>query len=96
MTAHLMEPLGPVGTATRCPGCGSDQTAWVRAAGRSNLLCKTCGTCWHQAPGAARRGAVRQERVDVLTCPGCALRAICIAAAGETNVLQPAGSARTA
>lgn len=60
-------------TATRCPGCGSDRTIWTQAATQHNFLCKTCGTCWHPAPGMA-------DRVDPRGCPGCGLRRICLAA----------------
>lgn len=73
MVAELMEPIGLAGTAARCPGCGSSHTTWVAAAAADNLLCKTCGTCWHGSDG-------RNVRVDVRACPGCALQAICLAA----------------
>lgn len=76
MTAQQMDPLGPVGTATCCPGCGSAHTVWVSTGAQDNLLCKTCGVCWHTAvPG-------RDERVDVQACPGCEFRDVCAAARG--------------
>ncbi|MGE5132426.1 MAG: hypothetical protein ACM32E_05880 [Gemmatimonadota bacterium] len=73
MTAYAMDSPGLATTATRCPGCGSNHTAWVDAAGQDNFLCKTCGACWHPATG-------RLERVDPRDCPGCGLGRICAAA----------------
>lgn len=73
MSADLMQPIGPVGAAARCPGCGSGNTVWVTAAAQSNLLCKTCGACWHPSES-------RAERVVALHCPGCAWRGVCAAA----------------
>lgn len=75
MTAYLMEPLGQVGTPTKCPGCGSGHTVWVGASATDSLLCKTCGVCWRTVSG-------RDERVDVQACPGCQYKAICMAAQG--------------
>jgi DNA-directed RNA polymerase subunit RPC12/RpoP len=79
MTATPTMPLARTGV--RCPGCGSSFTRPVSAAPgsplRGNLLCTTCGTCWHPTPAGARRADPRQ-------CPGCSLRRICTAAAGLT------------
>lgn len=80
MTEYLMDPLGPVGTATRCPGCGSSHTTWVSAAARGNLLCKTCGVCWHMVSG-------HNEPVDVRECPGCEYQPICVAARGSAAAM---------
>jgi hypothetical protein len=75
MSADLMEAPELTGIAIRCPGCGSFHTAAVNTAVQHNVLCKTCGSCWHLAGGNA-------ERIDPRQCPGCALRRICTAAAG--------------
>ena len=75
MDAHVMESAAVPGTATRCRGCGSSHTTWVAAAAQRNVLCKTCGACWHPAAG-------RIDRVDPRQCPGCSLRRICRAAGG--------------
>ena len=75
MTTNLMGPTGLTSTATRCPGCGSSHTAWVDTVAQDNLLCKTCGACWHQAAGHV-------DRVDPQQCPGCSLRRICAVASG--------------
>jgi DNA-directed RNA polymerase subunit RPC12/RpoP len=80
MTTTPTMPLARTGV--RCPGCGSSITRPVNAAApgnppRDNLLCTTCGTCWHLTPAGA-------ERVDPRQCPGCSLRRICTAAQGLT------------
>ncbi len=75
MTADLMEAPEFTATAVRCPGCGSTHTATVSTRAQDNLLCKTCGSCWHPAAGGGKRVSPRQ-------CPGCSLRRICEAAAG--------------
>lgn len=75
MTADLMETRGLTGTKARCPGCGSTHTTAVSTLTQHNVLCKTCGSCWHLAEGSAERVSPRQ-------CPGCALRRICVAASG--------------
>ena len=75
MTQYLMDPLGPVGAATRCPGCGSSHTTWVSTGVQDNLLCKTCGVCWHEEHG-------RNGEVGVASCPGCEHRDICLVARG--------------
>ncbi len=75
MTASLMEPPVFSATAARCPGCGSTRTARVSAPAQENLLCKTCGSCWHPVAGGVERVSPRQ-------CPGCGLRRVCLAAAG--------------
>ncbi|MGE5291123.1 MAG: hypothetical protein ACM3ML_28780 [Micromonosporaceae bacterium] len=76
MTANLMEaPEFTAATAIRCPGCGSTHTARVSTPAQDNLLCKTCGTCWHPVASGTERVSPRQ-------CPGCSLRRICEAAAG--------------
>ena len=77
MTAELMAPVGPVGTAAACPGCGSERTVWVRAGSQDNLLCKTCGACWHSGPADGPA-----TRVNAAACAGCGLRAVCSAALG--------------
>lgn len=64
-----------MGTPQTCPGCGSGHTMPVVAAGQRNMLCTTCGTCWHLT-GAA------PVRVHSEVCPGCPQRAICQAAYG--------------
>ncbi len=75
MTANLMRPVAPGHAATRCPGCGSSHTAWVDTVAQDNVLCRTCGACWHPAAG-------HLERVSPQRCPGCALRRVCLAANG--------------
>ncbi len=75
MTADLMEAPEFAATAVRCPGCGSTHTAQASTGVQDNLLCKTCGTCWHPVAG-------RAERVSPRQCPGCSLQRICLAAAG--------------
>lgn len=75
MADYLMDPLGPVGTATCCPGCGSAHTVWVSTGAHDNLLCKTCGTCWQAT-------TEHTGRVDVRACPGCEHRDVCLAAQG--------------
>lgn len=75
MTADLMEAPEFAITGTRCPGCGSTHTARVTTRAQHNLLCKTCGSCWHPVTGGPERISPRQ-------CPGCGLRRICQAAAG--------------
>jgi hypothetical protein len=61
-----------------CPNCGDGHLQRVRNREVDNLLCPTCGTCWH------RRGR-RIERVDIFTCPGCRSRRVCIAALAERS-----------
>ena len=73
MTAYVTDSPAPAGTATRCPGCGSSHTTWVRAGAQDNFLCKTCGACWHPAAG-------HTDRIDPQQCPGCSLRRVCLAA----------------
>ncbi len=75
MSTELMSPAAEPGTRVRCPGCGSSYTTKVATAAGDNLLCKTCGTCWHTGFGPA-------ARVDVRQCPGCSLRRVCTAAQG--------------
>lgn len=75
MTHYLLDPIGEPGSAAHCPGCGSGNTVWVRAGDQDNLLCKTCGTCWHET-------ARRAERVHVEACAGCEHRDVCLAAQG--------------
>ncbi len=70
MTEYLMDPLGPAGVASRCPGCGSHHTTWVSTGTQDNLLCKTCGVCWHDEGG-------RNGEVSLATCPGCEYCAVC-------------------
>ena len=80
MIADLMQAPPFAATAVRCPGCGSTHTAAVSTQAQDNLLCKTCGSCWHPAGGGAAAGGA--ERVSPRQCPGCGLRRICEAAAG--------------
>lgn len=77
MIADLIQApeLTATAAAVRCPGCGSARTARVAPQAQDNLLCKTCGACWHLVAGRADRVSPRQ-------CPGCSLRRICEAAAG--------------
>lgn len=77
MTADLMRApeFTAAAVAIRCPGCGSSHTARVSTPAQDNLLCKTCGTCWHPVTGGVERVSPRQ-------CLGCSLRRVCEAAAG--------------
>jgi hypothetical protein len=63
---HVVTGIGP------CPECGHALRA-VFDGESVNLLCPTCGACWHDELGWLHR--VRPE-----TCPGCSLRGICRAA----------------
>ena len=65
---RLANLMGP------CPRCGNGRlSVVVDADGLSNLLCRTCGSCWHAELEWTRR-------VDRATCPGCAWRDVCTAA----------------
>jgi hypothetical protein len=75
VTYHLMDPLGEVGSRTHCPGCGSSHTVWVSTGVQDNVLCRTCGTCWHETGRHA-------QRVSVAACTGCDHREVCLAAQG--------------
>jgi uncharacterized protein (DUF983 family) len=75
MTYYLMDPPAEAGVETRCPGCGSGRTVWVSTGSQDNLLCKTCGTCWHKTEQ-------HNDRVRVQECTGCRYRDLCLAAQG--------------
>jgi len=74
MTPDLTDQLGPVGSAANCPGCGSEYAIWVTAGTQDNLLCLTCGRCWHQSPGQP------PARVQMRDCAGCEYQSVCLAA----------------
>lgn len=80
MTAYLNEAqeMTGIGVAIQCPGCGSAHTTPAHTPLQDNVLCKTCGTCWHLASGST-------ERIDPHECPGCSWQRICIAAQGLTS-----------
>jgi hypothetical protein len=61
------------GAAACCPGCGSNYATWVSTATAENLLCLTCGACWHAAAG-------HWARVSMRDCAGCEYQAVCLAA----------------
>lgn len=65
-TYHVVPSIGP------CPECGHGLRV-VTDGETTNLLCPTCGVCWHDELGWIRR-------VDPETCPGCSSRGICLAA----------------
>lgn len=68
----LYELVGP------CPGCGSEHLRVVSTGETNNLLCLTCGACWHGAITGV-------ERVDPMTCRGCGHQKVCFAALGERS-----------
>lgn len=55
-----------------CPECGRALRA-VFDGETTNLLCMTCGICWHDELGWI-------DRVDPRTCPGCSLHGVCAGA----------------
>jgi len=61
------------GTVVHCPGCGSRYATWVSTVVQENLLCLTCGACWHATSGI-------WERVSMRDCAGCDYQAVCLAA----------------
>ena len=63
MTASTMNIRPLTASTTRCPGCGSSHTTWVAAAAQDNLLCKTCGACWHPAAGRADSRTAAPRRI---------------------------------
>ncbi|HXP21506.1 MAG TPA: hypothetical protein VN840_17825 [Streptosporangiaceae bacterium] len=63
----------PADAAVRCPGCDSRYATWVSTSVQENLLCLTCGACWH-GTGAT------WERVSMRDCAGCDYQAVCLAA----------------
>lgn len=73
MYADLSEPPVLAGTGARCPGCDSRFATWVTAGAQPNLLCLTCGACWHASAG-------QWQRVSMRDCPGCDYQAVCLAA----------------
>ena len=54
----------------RCPECRRGRLSMVRTVDEVNLLCGTCGACWH----AEQR---RFCRVDPTVCSGCSARGLC-------------------
>lgn len=62
-TVHVIAKIG------RCPECGHALRA-VFDGEATNLLCLTCGICWHDELGWI-------TRVDPKTCPGCSLHGVC-------------------
>jgi len=56
-----------------CPECGNGRLEAVFDGETSNLLCRSCGNCWHSELSWV-------QRVDPATCPGCASRNVCVAA----------------
>lgn len=69
----LPEMVGP------CPRCGGRELKTVSpGAGAKNVLCRTCGACWH-------RKIQGIDRVDPERCPGCGFRKVCFAALAESS-----------
>jgi len=62
-TFQILPRIGP------CPECGHALRV-VTDGEMANLLCPTCGACWHDELSWI-------HRVDPATCPGCSLRGVC-------------------
>ena len=72
---HVVAQIG------RCPECGHAlRTVFDGEA--TNLLCLTCGICWHDELGWI-------NRVDPKTCPGCSRHGVCRAAARPYGAAVP-------
>jgi hypothetical protein len=56
-----------------CPECGDGRVKAVYDGKLTNVLCPTCGACWHgEVDGISR--------VDPAVCPGCDSRSVCVVA----------------
>lgn len=61
------------GRAVCCPRCDSPYVTDVHTPTQQNLLCMSCGACWHRTAG-------QWQRVLMRDCEGCDHQAVCLAA----------------
>ncbi len=76
---RVPERAEPVDAA--CPLCGSEHLLPVTDGSRQNFICETCAACWHVDEG--RMGRLRPD-----TCPGCAFKPMCTAAAARDRLIS--------